>query len=511
MANNEIITKQLERILNSKYFYRSPRISILLKYIVESSINDNADKLKEYTIAKDIFQLDDFYNNQLNPIVRTTMNRLRKKLTDYYQDKEQIRLIMITIPNGRYIPSFYETSNIIKEKNSIVNNIGKNIKGISTIENQLISLNIVAKNNIVSEKDFNTIQFEINNLLIYCFKSFDNICIKNTQEIVESFNPGADYNFKFTLTGQNNNYWIYFYLEDQLSKNIIWCDRLEYKNDTFKFHQWANDKISNITEIIAGKNGLLHQHFTSSKRQPDILRKRAISRYFDIFSNLGNNYSVVEAKELLQEALKLNPDDITLLSYLSETSILSYIFQDFDNPELIKLAKTTLNRASNIENKNELVQMALLRLNYLNRDIKRTKQLTNQLINSANPLTRVQASSTKIFIGDWETKNLGISDYPGNLNNIPTYQYLMSCISALKGDFTIASEKMEKLPFSNRPFFLLSRIAFNNLSDNEERASHLKKEYFHGSINSDLAMSNYFDKFIDDSRIKSLIKKGLDY
>jgi hypothetical protein len=45
------ILKQLERVLSSPLFRRAERSSALLRFIVEQTLNGQADRLKEYTLG----------------------------------------------------------------------------------------------------------------------------------------------------------------------------------------------------------------------------------------------------------------------------------------------------------------------------------------------------------------------------------------------------------------------------------------------------------------------------
>src|SRR3954451_14681459 len=80
----ELIRKQLERLLADARFLRSERLSRFLRYTVEKTLAGEADDLKEYTIATEVYGKSDTYDPSVNSLVRVEVSRLRNKLLDYY-------------------------------------------------------------------------------------------------------------------------------------------------------------------------------------------------------------------------------------------------------------------------------------------------------------------------------------------------------------------------------------------------------------------------------------------
>ena len=66
-ADRDILL-QLERILASTEFARAGRMSRFLRFIVEQTLEGQADRLKEYTIALAVFGRDKSFDPQTSPI-----------------------------------------------------------------------------------------------------------------------------------------------------------------------------------------------------------------------------------------------------------------------------------------------------------------------------------------------------------------------------------------------------------------------------------------------------------
>ena len=108
------IREQLERILKSERFSRSTVSVNLLKYLTEASIK--GEKPKQYTISVDVFNhtADDPSTSN----IRVHILKLRKKLTDYYNNEGKNDAIYFTIPKGGYSIKFKSKSNFsIKKPN----------------------------------------------------------------------------------------------------------------------------------------------------------------------------------------------------------------------------------------------------------------------------------------------------------------------------------------------------------------------------------------------------------
>src|SRR3954468_16602115 len=82
----DLVLDQLGRILESPGFRNSKRYAAVLRYIVEQTLNGNADQLKERTIGVDIFGRTPDYDTASDHVVRSAMAEVRKRLAQYYAE-----------------------------------------------------------------------------------------------------------------------------------------------------------------------------------------------------------------------------------------------------------------------------------------------------------------------------------------------------------------------------------------------------------------------------------------
>ncbi len=102
----DLVREQLSRILASTDFDASGRNRQFLSFIVEQTIAGNADRIKAYSIATDVFQRGKDFDPQLDSIVRIEAGRLRRSLEHYYLTGGANDRVRITIPKGSYVPVF---------------------------------------------------------------------------------------------------------------------------------------------------------------------------------------------------------------------------------------------------------------------------------------------------------------------------------------------------------------------------------------------------------------------
>ncbi|MDX6560151.1 MAG: hypothetical protein QOF72_3200, partial [Blastocatellia bacterium] len=106
--STESILEQLGKILASALFENAGRSRALLKFVVEAAVNNQADRLKEYTLGAEALGRGDSFDPRTDPIVRAEASRLRSRLERYYATVGQADPIIISLPKGSYVPQFLD-------------------------------------------------------------------------------------------------------------------------------------------------------------------------------------------------------------------------------------------------------------------------------------------------------------------------------------------------------------------------------------------------------------------
>ena len=96
----------LERILASEPFRPSAQLRVFLRYVVETTLRGEADRIRAFTIAVEAFGRDKDFNPQGDPIVRVEAARLRRAIEQYYAGPGADDTVEILVPRGGYVPQF---------------------------------------------------------------------------------------------------------------------------------------------------------------------------------------------------------------------------------------------------------------------------------------------------------------------------------------------------------------------------------------------------------------------
>ncbi len=97
---------ELDRVLASGIFDRSPGLAQLLTYVCGKYFQGTAAEIKEYNIAVEALGRPAGFDQKRDSIVRVQFHRLRDRLNEYYQAGGSTRAVRIEIPQGQYIPHF---------------------------------------------------------------------------------------------------------------------------------------------------------------------------------------------------------------------------------------------------------------------------------------------------------------------------------------------------------------------------------------------------------------------
>lgn len=100
----EAVRKQLRHLLAHPAFSGAPRLSSLLRYIVEETLAGRGKQLKEYTLGVAVLGRGSHFDPRLDSIVRVQASKLRARLAAYYKDAGANESILIELPSGSYEP-----------------------------------------------------------------------------------------------------------------------------------------------------------------------------------------------------------------------------------------------------------------------------------------------------------------------------------------------------------------------------------------------------------------------
>jgi hypothetical protein len=102
-----LIQTQLARILMSKRFKSTHRLSRFLGFAVSEALQGRHERLKEYVIGVEVFERPETFDPRVDSIVRVEAGRLRAKMLMYYRTEGLEDEIFIQFNRGTYVPRFF--------------------------------------------------------------------------------------------------------------------------------------------------------------------------------------------------------------------------------------------------------------------------------------------------------------------------------------------------------------------------------------------------------------------
>ncbi|HXH51501.1 MAG TPA: malectin domain-containing carbohydrate-binding protein [Terriglobia bacterium] len=104
---------ELEAVLSSDTFVKSPSLARLLSYICNKYFEGCSADSKEYNIGVEAMGKQPDFDPAMNSVVRVEVHRLRQKLKKYYETEGTQHTLEITLPVGHYVPQFIRRDPVI--------------------------------------------------------------------------------------------------------------------------------------------------------------------------------------------------------------------------------------------------------------------------------------------------------------------------------------------------------------------------------------------------------------
>lgn len=104
--NAESVREELAKIVASPPFNRGEKLCRFLRYVVEETLAERPENLKEYNIGVVVYERRADYETRVDSTVRVEASRLRTKLIEYYAGPGAESAVRIELPKGSYVPRF---------------------------------------------------------------------------------------------------------------------------------------------------------------------------------------------------------------------------------------------------------------------------------------------------------------------------------------------------------------------------------------------------------------------
>ena len=509
------IEQQLSKVLNSSLFKRSMVLSNFLQFVVSQTLEGNDTTLKEYVIATNVLNKSSDFDPQLNGIVRIHANRLRKILNEYYQNEGANDPIVISIPIGRYIPSF---ENNLKPHQKITSEV---IHKIPEIESKPVVAVLPFKNFQQCERIDVICSVMCHDLTAELTK-FPEIGVvtpyynHETYENNDNINQfitdlGVDYLITGYCVSEGNRMRISIELNACQGNKLIWAE--SYYLDPVDSESFGDYKriIQKIIARSCGFFGLIYRNTLNAHVPTNYDCLYAIywhNRYHLQFNEEAFNETI----RAIDTGLEKNPQSSLLLSFKAELYLNLVVMDAKGDVDFLEYGTQLVKKAISIDGTCQHAYQVYAWSNILNQDrIELYRTIVKCLaINPNNPMYIGQMGFGYICAGDYE-KGLDLMSESINLNPFYTWNLNFGfCFFFMHTeDYEEALLWAEKV---NRKKFIwdpMIRSSLFGLMEKKEEATKALKELTDLAPEFSQKMSVIVNAFLFDKDLTKKIIRGL--
>jgi len=112
-SNHQEEKAELDQVLSSEVFAKSPTSAKLLQFICKKYFEDKAGDLKEYSIGVEALGRPPDFDPTASSIVRVEVHRVREKLKKYYEIEGSDHPIRVWLQTGHYVPQFLRRAEVV--------------------------------------------------------------------------------------------------------------------------------------------------------------------------------------------------------------------------------------------------------------------------------------------------------------------------------------------------------------------------------------------------------------
>ena len=348
-AEKANVKASLVNMLASPLFAGSPRQQRFLDYLVTNTLAGDADRLKGYTIALEVFDRKDDFDPSLDAIVRVEATRLRNKLREYYDTLGKLDAIRINFPKGSYtLEISLQAAPVLERRTSS----STPLNAPRLIEDRP-SLAVLPFANIGSDNAKEYFADGVVDSLIAMFSRLSGLFVisrqssfsyKNTSKTSEQIATelGVRYLLEGSVQHADNQVRISAQLVDTQGNAQVWSDRYDRElKDIFVLQDELTQSIVSILQIkLDGAEATLFgvQATTSIVAHDTLLRGIATHRKY-------TQKTTNEANVLYQSALALDPNYAAAHAWLARSLCLTWSQRWNADAAVLALALTHAERA----------------------------------------------------------------------------------------------------------------------------------------------------------------------
>ena len=415
--DQDIVVRQLDRLLESSDFQAPSRLKRFLKFVVQETLKGRAGSVKAYSIAVEVFGRGESFDPLLDPIVRVEAGKLRRQLERYYFLNPDEPLC-ISIPRGSYVPVFSYKGNdkvvivggtqpsgpVAEESSGRVSAAGipadaEPAPQLSKAERRP-ALVIMPFIMIGADKSLDYFVEGLNESLLAEMSHSNDVDVLEVAAIGADEHNLLDTIFRaqalgsrFILHGRvqlfENSVRIFTALTDAQSARRIWTERFDAHLDNVSLRELQDEVSRKLVGWLTDSFGLINRTFMREsmyKDLEDIGVYEASLRYHTWVGSFDKN-DWIKARQALEHSIELDPENSMVCALLSDVYSSDYEFGYDQLENNLDLALDLAKRALALDPTSQMAHWALALNYYLRMDIVRMKETVDRVFpnRNANP------------------------------------------------------------------------------------------------------------------------------
>lgn len=351
--NKDQVKQQLERILASRDFRASDKLSGFLRFVVEETLAGRSDRIKGYTVATEVFGRPSDFDPASDPVVRIQAGRLRRRLDTYYHTAGAEDPLVVEIPKGHYSAEFSTRDPVTTSDPAAIRETSASARPtIAVLPFTCIGGSEKAESLADGISEELTVGFtRFMSLAVIARQS--TLVYRKTTASIESVS--ADLGARFIVTGSvrrlDDTIRVATQLTDAADSVQLWAETMEVDLSTTGMREIEDRVTTNVLARIGDEVGAIPRQLAQEApaKEPESLTiyEATLSFYRYNYHADANGYK--RTVSALETAVKAEPDYALAWAQLAEMYADS-VQLGYEGPEdpLIK-ARTYANLAINLD------------------------------------------------------------------------------------------------------------------------------------------------------------------
>jgi len=467
--SDALINEQLQRIFTSPSFSVSDILKRFLQYIVQETLEERSNMIKEYTIGVNVLNKPPDFKPQHDAIVRIHAGRLRRALHKYYKESGSEDLIEISIPKGSYVPAFSRKDNGIARPE--IKNAGRPDESHFPLATRIVVMPFRC-----FEMDRRKLAFadSIGQQLSVEFGRFSDFSVvayyatkQMERRITDIHELSSIFRAKYAITGnvqfEGKKLRVGVQLTDLADGEQIWANSFDYNYEPLSSFGVQDKIVAAVIGLLGDFYGLIMQQatreFVREKKMRASVSKAMI--WYNRFHADLNNTAFDQAIQAMELAVKENPDHDLAWAYLGEFYLHADLFRHQLKDDPILLGLECAHRALRLNPRSAQGYITLAWTNiYLKNKAAAIEAIEHarSLHPNASGIMGL-AACIMICAGDYEKGFKGLTkSMQLNTSYPPAFNFCMALYFIKKKNFDLALQWIEKLSYSSLIWFNMIRI-----------------------------------------------------